>query len=71
MSDGQTVDGRNIQHLEECPGCPECTRLLDFYMACDGCGAWGNQEAGAWHLHDENIYCERCNAKQDTPPHAR
>lgn len=63
-----TIDGDNIQHLEECPGCMECDRLLEFYMACDSCGSWGNKESDGFEMVQRNgmdlFFCQSCAAHE-------
>lgn len=45
----QWSDGDNIKHLADCDvsGCGRCENLMYFYQACDECGAWGHNDAGA------------------------
>lgn len=61
-----TTDGDNVQHLEECPGCMICERLLEFYMTCDGCGSWGNKESAGFEMVQRNgvdmFYCWSCRS---------
>ena len=52
-----TVDGENIAHLMACPGCDECTNLLEFYTACDECGYWGNKELMRYDTETGKSYC--------------
>lgn len=41
---------QDVKHLEECHGCAECDDLLQWYMACDGCGSWGSKESDGFEL---------------------
>lgn len=64
-----TADSANIRHLEECPGCPECDSLLEFYMACDGCGSWGHKSSDGFTLYEDEsnkilFLCDHCYAQK-------
>ena len=53
----------NIQHLTECPGCERCELLMDFYLACDGCGEWGHKDsAHGYVMREGEVICQRCQA---------
>jgi len=69
----QTVDTINTRHLTECEGCGECDHLMNLYMACDGCGTWGNKEHGEWHLlPNGETHCCSCHESarlQQEKPH--
>lgn len=54
-------DSENIAHLTACPGCDECDALMEFYMACEFCGAWGHKDANGWGLHDGKPICYGCS----------
>lgn len=60
-----SVDGENIKHLEECPGCPECDYLLEFYETCDECGCFGHVDAMKGYEKDRNVVvlCSDCYYK--------
>lgn len=66
-------DGRsNVEHLTDChsDNCRRCNYLTDgFYMSCDGCGFWGQQDSDDWHFVDEVPYCsEQCPDQQAARP---
>lgn len=55
-------DGKwSQQHLTECmdDDCERCEWLIDgFYMACDECGHWGQQDVdGGWVMRLGMIFC--------------
>ena len=50
------TESKRIDHLTECPGCPECEHMLEHYMACDSCGKWGNKEASGWKRADDDQF---------------
>lgn len=63
-SDPYEDNKSNPEHLTDCDddGCDRCRHLLDgFYMACDHCGHWGQQESDGWTLCRGMTFCnERC-----------
>lgn len=50
------------QHLTNCREdfCERCAWLIDgFYMSCDQCGHWGQQESDGWTLCRAMVFCNR------------
>ena len=59
MNDVSTTDGRNIQHLLDCPGCGECDHLLEFYGSCDRCLEIGHKSTMT-AVESGHLWCENC-----------
>lgn len=55
---------RGTEHLETCEedNCELCSHYLEFCMACDHCGHWGQQDADGWEIGvSYMVYCsEAC-----------
>lgn len=62
MEENPWKDGlENPDHLKECDGCSRCDYLIDgFYMSCDGCGHWGQQDSDGWNIIEGLVYCLNC-----------
>lgn len=60
-------DSDAITHLENCPGCPECDALLEFYETCERCGEWGHKDVFSKRIKNGRCkaYCDNCLGKDN------
>ncbi|MCC2597429.1 hypothetical protein LKR43_13890 [Pusillimonas sp. MFBS29] len=58
----EPTDAQNIAHAESCTDddCERCEAMLEFYMACDGCGRVGNKNADGWVKKADQYFCLKC-----------
>ena len=49
-------------HLRDCTDddCELCELFLDFCMACEGCGHWGQMDSDGWKLFVGMPFCLVC-----------
>ena len=63
-----TTDTDNIRHLQQCPGCPECDRLMEFYATCDHCHEWGHKSTMTaiveLKTNEMIALCENCKPRK-------
>lgn len=49
-------------HLTDCTDddCDLCSHYLEFCMACEGCGSWGQMASDGWVLFVGIPFCMSC-----------